>query len=96
MKVIRMYRRFVNQNHRSAAGVPWLMLAGHAGDLERRRDIANRLADLLAPGGLLILGQGELTGWEHPELTPVAASKVLAWQRSDPQNGNRSDHGPAR
>ncbi|MEQ6885584.1 CheR family methyltransferase [Salicola sp. Rm-C-2C1-2] len=62
----------------------------------RRRDIANRLADRLAPGGLLILGQGELTGWEHPELTPVAASKVLAWQRSESQNGNRSDHGPAR
>ncbi|WP_353623142.1 protein-glutamate O-methyltransferase CheR [Halospina sp. K52047b] len=62
----------------------------------RRRDIANRLADLLAPGGLLILGQGELTDWQHPELTPVAARKVLAWQRSDPQNGNRSDHGPAR
>lgn len=62
----------------------------------RRRDIANRLADLLAPGGLLILGQGELTGWQPPDLVPVANSRVLAWQRSDTQNGNRSDHGPAR
>ncbi|NIP73710.1 MAG: protein-glutamate O-methyltransferase CheR [Gammaproteobacteria bacterium] len=62
----------------------------------RRRDIANRLADLLAPGGLLILGQGELTGWQHPELSPVGDPRVLAWQRSDTQTGNRSDHGPAR
>lgn len=62
----------------------------------QRRGIANRLADLLAPGGLLILGQGELTDWQHPELTPVTAPQVLAWQRSESQNGNRSDHGSAR
>lgn len=62
----------------------------------RRREIANQLADLLAPGGLLILGQGELTGWQHPAMAPVANPRVLAWQRSDSLNGNRSDHGPAR
>ena len=59
----------------------------------RRREIANRLAERLAPGGLLILGHGELTNWQHPELEPVANSQVLAWQRTQSPNDNRSDYG---
>ena len=47
----------------------------------RRREIANRLAERLAPGGLLVLGQGELTGWQHPALQRVPSDKVLAWIR---------------
>lgn len=47
----------------------------------RRRDILNGLAERLAPGGLLVLGVGEMTGWQHPALQPVADERVLAFTR---------------
>ncbi|SOB77550.1 MCP methyltransferase, CheR-type [Marinobacter sp. LV10R510-11A] len=45
----------------------------------RRRDIVRRLAERLAPGGLLVLGQGELTDWQPPGLQKVPSEHVLAW-----------------
>jgi type IV pilus assembly protein PilK len=47
----------------------------------RRREILNRLAERLAPGGLLVIGAGEVVGWQHPELVPVADGQVLAFTR---------------
>ncbi len=47
----------------------------------RRREILNRLADCLAPGGLLVIGVGEVVGWQHPGLLPVANDQVLAFTR---------------
>ena len=47
----------------------------------RRREILNRLAESLAPGGLLVVGVGEVVGWQHPELIPVADERVLAFTR---------------
>lgn len=47
----------------------------------RRREILNRLAERLAPGGLLVIGVGEVVGWQHPELVPVVDSEVLAFTR---------------
>ncbi|EMD98414.1 MULTISPECIES: CheR family methyltransferase [Stutzerimonas stutzeri subgroup] len=47
----------------------------------RRREILNRLANCLAPGGLLVIGVGEVVGWQHPELLPVANDQVLAFTR---------------
>lgn len=47
----------------------------------RRRDILNRLAESLAPGGLLVVGVGDVAGWQHPELVPVADERVLAFTR---------------
>lgn len=47
----------------------------------RRREILNRLADCLAPGGLLVIGVGEVVGWQHSELLPVANDQVLAFTR---------------
>lgn len=47
----------------------------------RRREILNRLAERLAPGGLLVIGVGEVVGWQHPDLVPVADSQVLAFTR---------------
>ncbi len=47
----------------------------------RRREILNRLAERLAPGGLLVIGVGEVVGWQHPDLMPVADSQVLAFTR---------------
>lgn len=48
----------------------------------RRREILNRLAERLAPGGLLVVGVGEVVGWQHPDLTPVADDQVLAFTRN--------------
>ncbi len=47
----------------------------------RRREILNRLVERLAPGGLLVIGAGEVVGWQHPDLVPVADSQVLAFTR---------------
>lgn len=47
----------------------------------RRREIISRLADYLAPGGLLVLGQGEITGWHPPGMQRVPSEHVLAWIR---------------
>jgi type IV pilus assembly protein PilK len=47
----------------------------------RRREILNRLAERLAPGGLLVVGVGEVVGWQHPDLRPVADERVLAFTR---------------
>lgn len=45
----------------------------------RRREIVRRLAERLAPGGLLVLGQGELTDWQPPGLQRLPSEHVLAW-----------------
>ncbi|KAA1172748.1 protein-glutamate O-methyltransferase CheR [Marinobacter salinexigens] len=45
----------------------------------RRREIVRRLAERLAPGGLLVLGQGELTDWQPSGLQKVPSEHVLAW-----------------
>ncbi len=47
----------------------------------RRREILNRLAERLAPGGLLVIGVGEVVDWQHPDLKPVADNQVLAFTR---------------
>jgi len=47
----------------------------------RRREILNRLAERLAPGGLLVVGVGEVVGWQHPDMLPVADERVLAFIR---------------
>jgi len=45
----------------------------------RRREIVRRLAERLAPGGMLVLGQGELTDWQPPGLQRVPSENALAW-----------------
>lgn len=47
----------------------------------RRREILNHLVERLVPGGLLVVGVGEVAGWQHPELIPVADERVLAFTR---------------
>lgn len=48
---------------------------------EQRIQIANTLADHLVPGGLLVLGVGELVNWEHPQLNRYHYANTLAFQR---------------
>ena len=47
----------------------------------RRREILSRLVERLVPGGLLVIGVGEVADWHHPQLQPVADERVLAFTR---------------
>ena len=47
----------------------------------RKRQIVTRLAERLAPGGILVLGAGEITDWHHPELERVHFADALAFRR---------------
>lgn len=50
----------------------------------RRKDILNRLVERLAPGGVLVIGMGEMVDWKHPDLVPVGHDACLAYfKRSD-------------
>lgn len=46
-----------------------------------RQQVLNRLVEHLNPGGVLILGPGEISGWSHPELAPVSYQSMSAFQR---------------
>ncbi|MEY1660732.1 CheR family methyltransferase [Isoalcanivorax beigongshangi] len=48
----------------------------------RKRDIVSRLAERLAPGGLLVLGPGEMTDWHHPLLQRLPSAGTLAYRRT--------------
>ena len=48
---------------------------------ERRDDVLDQLVGCLRPGGYLILGPGEMTGWVHPGLTRVVGQRTLAYRR---------------
>lgn len=49
----------------------------------KRRNILNQLARRLLPGGVLVLGVGEISGWEHPQLVPVDNDRILAFARKE-------------
>ena len=49
---------------------------------ERRRDLLATLANLLKPGGLLVLGPGEVTNFAHAQLKRIESRNVLAFQRT--------------
>lgn len=52
----------------------------------RRKEILNRLAERLVPGGMLILGQGEIVDWSHPLLERIPSDKALAFIRQPDKN----------
>jgi len=45
----------------------------------RRKDIVTELASRLSPGGMLVLGLGEIVDWSHPDLTRVPGERALAY-----------------
>jgi len=49
----------------------------------RRRDLLNSLAKRLAPGGMLIIGLGEIVDWNNPLLERVPDDRVQAYVRRD-------------
>jgi chemotaxis methyl-accepting protein methylase len=48
---------------------------------EQRRQIAESLIDFLKPGGLLVLGVGELTSWQHASLQRIEYSNTQAYKK---------------
>ncbi|MFN3579407.1 MAG: CheR family methyltransferase [Pseudomonas sp.] len=49
----------------------------------RRRDLLNMLAKRLAPGGMLVIGLGEIVDWKNPLLEPFPDDRVQAYVRRD-------------
>lgn len=45
----------------------------------RRQEILNQLVERLAPGGLLVIGMGEMVDWNHPLMEPVKGEQVAAF-----------------
>jgi chemotaxis methyl-accepting protein methylase len=49
---------------------------------DRRRELLSALAALLKPGGLLVLGPGEVTNFVHSQLSRVPHRQALAYLRN--------------
>ncbi len=47
----------------------------------RRKDILNQLVDRLKPGGILVIGLGEVVDWSHPDLERDPDQGVQAYIR---------------
>jgi type IV pilus assembly protein PilK len=52
-------------------------------DREHRMAIANDLVEFLRPGGVLILGPGELLDWHHSNMEKVCYTDTLAYRRTN-------------
>lgn len=48
-----------------------------------RRDVLNALVERLKPGGLLVVGLGEVMDWEHPEMQRTGDDHVQAYSRNE-------------
>ncbi len=46
----------------------------------RRRDILKQLIDWLKPNGILIIGVGEIVGWQHKRIKALPVNGVQAYQ----------------
>lgn len=58
---------------------------------EVRITILNQLVEHLVPGGLLVLGAGEITGWQHLEMVSMQYEGVLAFQRTSTQRDSSKE-----
>jgi len=54
----------------------------------RRRKILNSLVEHLKPGGVLVIGMGEIVDWQHPLVVPVKDDSVQAYQRIDQESAS--------
>ena len=55
---------------------------------ERRQEILNHLAERLAPGGVLLIGMGEIVDWHHPQLIPVKGEQITAFIKCEKNKNN--------
>lgn len=51
-------------------------------DRARRVQLIDRLAEFLCPGGVLVLGPGEVLNWQNPEMERVCFDDTLAYRRA--------------
>jgi len=51
-------------------------------DQALRIKILNKFANYLKVGGILILGAGEVLGWNHPKMESLTFQSTLAFRRS--------------
>jgi chemotaxis protein methyltransferase CheR/type IV pilus assembly protein PilK len=47
----------------------------------RRQEILNHLVDRLAPGGLLLIGMGEVVDWKHEQLESIKGESITAFKK---------------
>jgi len=47
----------------------------------RKRQIVTHMAERVAPGGMMVLGLGEITDWSHPDFERVPFKDTLAFRR---------------
>ncbi len=52
-------------------------------DRERRLEIVNDLCEFLRPGGMLVIGPGELLDWRHSKMEKVCYADTLVYRRTD-------------
>jgi type IV pilus assembly protein PilK len=52
-------------------------------DRPRRLQLVDCLAGFLCPGGVLVLGPGELLNWQHPNMEKVRFDDTLAYRRAE-------------
>jgi type IV pilus assembly protein PilK len=50
-------------------------------DNAERERIVNQLAEHVAPGGVLVLGGGELLRWNRPDFKRIATDDTLAYKK---------------
>lgn len=50
---------------------------------ELRENVLNAFVDRLKPGGTIVIGLGELVGWEHPSIVRVRNDAVQAYLRRE-------------
>ena len=58
---------------------------------ERKHTILDCLVERLAPGGMLVIGQGEATEWRHSEVYRVTNNQTLAFIRRK-DNSHKTTH----
>jgi len=46
---------------------------------QRKQEVLNNLVERLAPGGLLLIGMGEMVDWEHPQMDVVKGESITAF-----------------
>lgn len=51
-----------------------------------KHQVINDLVEHLKPGGLLVLGPGEIIGWNHPQMNRTADESVLAYIKTGASN----------
>jgi len=57
----------------------------------RRKEILNELAARLVPGGILVIGLGEIVDWHHPLLEPIRGGKLTAFVRKHNDTNMETD-----